>query len=391
MSINYDTLLTDSGGRAIFEKILDTKFLMRVKFAGGLLQKAKAYGLSKPMPTGTGAYWELTRKQHIRLPSTDPMTSGASGDPLSGATLGVDKVLLPIESHREYVDIDVLTPLISWIPIEEWVENDMAKVAWPRQANRLLQAALLNGRMTPGVYAADGTISTPFFRTAAASLTRGGITFTFTKFPRVFGRGRDSFADIQTDDYLSWAVIEQSNIRLSNSGAPMIDGSEGPGYVAVVSRAQWSDLLRDNDDGRLLAIMQSGKLKAVIDGVVGLAVFFYKDTYFVIEPDPYTMNAGDDVARAEWGSYHVGHMFGQEAFAYTQLGKLPNGGKTGTGMFKVTDTTKTGATYSIGWRGHWNCRCVNENWGVNLITPVRVSKPNNYNPTNKQLHGGMLE
>lgn len=384
-NINVDTLLTSAGGRNLAERILDKEFLKRVEIKGALYAKTKAYGLSKPMPTKEGVYFRFSRKQNIRQPSTDPMTSEMSSDPLSGITLGMDQVLLPIESHREYADIDVLTPLISWVDVENWAKDDMARIAWPRRANRLLQNALLNGRMAPGVYAANGTISTPFDRTAAATLTRWGLTFTFTSFPRAYAQGVATFADVKPDTYLKWADIGRANVELSNSGAPMIDGSSGPGYVCVLSRAQWYDLQMDDDGGKLTALIQSGANKAVIEGLIGMAVYFYKDTYFVIETDPYTLNAGNEVARAEWGKYHVAFMFGQDAYGYTSLGS------TKFGNFKVTDTTKTGAQYSIGARIHWNCRVVNENWGKTLISAVRIDKPNNYSPTNKQLQGFLVE
>lgn len=384
MTISIDTLLTSASGRNLAERILDKEFLKRVEIKGTLFNDTKSYGLAKPMPTKEGTYFRFSRKQNIRQPETDPMTSGVSSDPAGGFSLLMDQVLLPIESHRDYADIDILTSIVSWTDVEEWVRNDMAKIAWPRRANRLLWNALVNGRMTPGVYAADGTISTAFDRTAAASLSRWGITFTFTALPRVFGGGRVSFEDLQPDDYLTWNLIRQTWVGMDLAGSPKIKGDMGPGYVCSLSSSMWNDLLLDNDGGRLDAAIKGG-MRAAIKGLEDQAVFHYAGTYFVIESDPYTMNAGDDVARAVWGDYHVAAMFGQQTYGFTSLGA------TRMSNFKVTDTTKTGAMFSIGARIHWNCRVINENFGNVIIAPVRISKPNNYSASNTQTHGFEIE
>ena len=379
-TINLDTVLRTDASRSLVEQILDEELLSRVVFDGPLANK-KAYALSKAMPMHAGQYWKFTRKQHVRQPETDPMTSGASSDPASGITLGTDLVLLPIESHRQYGDIDVLAGMTSWIDLEEWVRNDIGGIAWPRKMHRLIQAAFVNGRNAPGAYNSSGVVSTSFDATAEASLTRFGLTFTYAAAPRSYAGGAATFADLVTSQAtLKWSDIRARWVGMDLARAPKIKASDGPGYMFVMSSSCWNDLVQDDDGGRLTAAIAGG-LKSAIKGLESYAVFFYAGAYIVIDDDPYTFNAASEVARADWGDYHAVLCFGNEAYGMTSLGSK------GMRNFKVTDTTKTGANYSIGARIHWSCCIVNQNWCNVMIAKASITQPNNYSVSNKQTYG----
>ena len=381
MAINLNTVLDQDAGRALVERILVKEFLARVKFDGPLANN-KAYVLSKALPGRQGQYMEFTRKNHIRRPETEA-DSTLGTDPAGGVSLGVNKVLLPIEYHRDYGKIQTNAQDTSWINLEDWVKED-AMIAWKRRMHELVQNAFVMGRAAPGVYDSSGNITTAFDATAAASPTLYGVSFSFDAAPHYYAGGATDFGTLTAAHTMTWADIRSARVRLGNSKAPKISGNKGPGYMCVLSDAQWNDLLLDDDGGRLTAAMAGG-LNAAIEGLVNHQIFKYAGVYFVIDDQPFTEAiSGTENARVNWGGIHSALMFGNEAYGF-----LPMSGKNAMRPgFKVQDITLTGYEFTVGWRVPWNCRIVNPDWALVIKSGVSEAEPNNYDAaSNTQTHG----
>lgn len=376
--INLATVLNQSGGAALVEEYLDKEFLDRREWNTPML--SPAYAQSRPLSYHEGQYTRYTRKNRIRRPEHMATPSGDGSDPASGATLGTNQILVPIEWIHEYAGISTVGKLTSWIDLEQWVKEDMP-VALKRRANELIQNAMMVGRMTPGLYAADGTLTTSFDASAEATPTLYGISFTFQSCPHYYGSGKATFADMDADTRLTWADIRSARTKLSLSGASPISGA---GMVVVLSESMWNDLLMDNDQGRLDAAIKGGFSKA-IKGLEMFDTFHYAGCTFVIEDNPFTEDFGAENVRANYGPIHSAFMFGTGC-----IGTMPLGGNSPMKpQFKVQDITKTGYQKTIGYLIPWQTAVINPNWGCVIKSPVSESKPNNYdgaNPT-AQLDG----
>jgi len=226
------------------------------------------------------------------------------------------------------------------------------------------------GRMTPGVYAADGSMTTDFDASAAATPTLYGISFSFDKAPSYYGGGKDNFSNLDENDKANWADLRRLHTKLSMSGAPKIKG----GYVMALSEAMKNDLLEDSD-GKFEAAINAGT-KKLIAGLEDWHIASWNGWHFVIDDQPFTMTSASETARANFGEIHAGLAFGAGAFGYMPLGNKskvkPN--------FKVQDITLTGYEKSIGYLIPWQVGIINPNWCANYICAVGESKPNNYDP-----------
>jgi hypothetical protein len=396
-NLNVTTITDQDSGKQLVREYLDKSLLERRDW-DGVLANSK-WADTKPLPAKAGEYIEFTRKGRARRPQKMASPGGAGSDPLSGISLGTTKKLLPIEWIQDYAAIAVVSQTVSWIDIKQWAKEDMP-VALKRRMHELTQNSFITGRMAPGVYAADGTLSTGFDQAAEATVTLYGVSFTFESAPAYYGRGKTKYSDLTSNDTLTWNDIRARHVGLSNSGAPKISGDKGPGYGCCLSEAQWNDLLHDDDDGLLASAIQSGNFKAAVDGITSNSTFFYAGTYFMIDDQPFTSEMGDgnDVKRADFGKVHAALMFGRHAFGYmpirnSETGKLAFSQFGATPNFKVQDITKTGYEITLGYLVPWQVGILNRDWCCYIQAPVTHDKPNNYDPADpdKQMEGFLLK
>lgn len=372
MTINLSTVLDQSSGQHLVEEYLDKEFLARRDWDTPLVNVK--YAQSRPLEMHAGQYTKYTRKNRTRRPETMASPGGAGSDPASGATLTVDKVLVPIEYIHEYMEIATVAQQTSWIDLEMWSKEEMP-YALKRRMNELVQNAFLVGRMTPGLWSSTSTVeTTDFDASAEATVTLYGISFTFTAAPKYYANGKSDFALLDENDTISWADVRKIVTKLRMAGARPISIGGMSGIMCVLSHAQCNDLLADNDGGKLDAVLKSGNFGKGVDGIVGNYMFSYAGAHFVVDDNPFTENAGSEGVRANYGEIHSALFFGQEAFGY-----LPMGGQSGMKpKFKVQDITKTGYSKSIGYLIPWQVAIINADWCAVLKSVVSESKPNNY-------------
>ena len=364
-NINLSNVLDQDSGKHFVKEYLDKKFLPRRDWDGVLANSA--YGVRKPLSYHEGQYIKFTKKDRVRRPETMASPGGTGSDPLCGISLGVKKKLLPIEYMHEYCKIGTVANQTTWADLEEWAKEDMP-FALKRRMHELTQNAFIVGRMTPGVYAADGTTSTSFDASAETGPALYDITFSFEKAPSYYGGGKDAFADLDENCTANWADLRRIHTRLANAGAPKIKG----GYMMVLSESMKNDLLEDGD-GKFEAVINSGA-KNLIKGLEDWHIASWNGWHFIIDDQPFTMDASSETARANFGEVHAGLAFGANAFGYMPLGgKVPVKPK-----FKVQDITLTGYEKSIGYLVPWQVGIIEPNWCANYITVVTESKPNNY-------------
>jgi len=376
LSINLSTVLDNEAGRALVKEYLDKEFLPRRDWDGILANSS--YGIRRPLSYHEGQYSKYTRKGRARRPEHMASPGGAGSDPASGEVLGSHKVLVPIEYIHEFALIGTVANQTSWVDIEEWVREDMP-MALKRRRHELVQNAFLVGRMTPGVYDTDGTCTTEFDQSAAATVTMYDIEFNFQKCPTYYAGGAKTFGNLDENSKATWADMRSLHVKLGLAGTPTIGGT----YVAVMSEAMWNDLLTDDDQGRLTAAIAGG-MKTAIKGLENQATFRYAGWTIVIDDQAFTEGSGADNEgkRANWGDVHSAICFGAGCFGF-----MPLGGKSPVKpTFKVQDITKTGYEKSIGYLVPWQVAILQPNYGLVYKAAVSESKPNNYqvaDPTNQ--------
>jgi len=378
MSNNLSTILDSDGGRLAVREYLDEVFLERKEEQGVLANTA--YAMPKAIPDHKGQYIEMTRKDHLRRPQNMPSPGGSGSDPLSGAVLGGEKVKVPLEFIHEFLKIGTVANMTSWIDLEEWAEHDLPEALRKRRHEKM-QNALVVGRMKPGVYDANGDLSTAFDAEAEATVTLYGFSWTFQPAAVSYAGGADTWDDMVTDgNKLTWDDLKRKRVQLSLSGAPKINGK----YVCVLSDAGMYDLLSDGEMGEAFGKAMQGGSKPLIKGVEDQWIASFAGWHFVEDDHPFTMDsAGGEEKRAEWGDYHAAFCFGGSSFGSFHLG----GYGKGKPKFKVQDITLTGYEKSIGYLVPDQEAVVNPNWCAVIKHAVTVSKPNNYSADNKQLAG----
>jgi len=377
MAITTATVLrADGSTRSMVETWIDKNPLKRRPWKS--VFASSEFGMRKPIPHMEGQSIKFTTKSRMRRPEKMASPGAGGSDPASGAQVTAPQIIVPIEWIHEYSEVATTLSMTSWINCKEWVKEDLP-VALDRRKHELTQNAFLSGRMNEGLYDSSGDLTTSFDTTAEATVTLYGESFTFQKCPRYYGNGKGSFAAMDSTDTLTWSDLTNAAIRLSNSGAPKINGK----YVCVCSDAQMNDLLRSGD-AMFRAAIQGGSaklLKSLEEWYIGS----YMGWHFVRDDQPFTMTPSSEVVRANWGEIHAAICFGAGCFGYTPLGSRG----MGKPKMKVQDTTKTGYSFTIGYLEPWQVAIVNPNWGCSIISYVSENLPNNYDVTdpNAQLDG----
>ena len=382
MAISLSTLLNQDGGKAFCERRLVTKTLARREWKTPMLNPA--YGFVQPIEIHAGQFAKFTRKGRARRPETMASPDAGGSDPASGVNLTVDQFNVPLELTHEYGEIVRFTADTSWLAVEEYVTEEMG-VAALRRFDELAWNAFEVGRMTPGLYASDGTLTTSFDQSAAASLTVYGQTFTFQSAPKYYATGlQDHMALSSQKKSATWKDMRSLYIKMHSAGAKLING----GLMCVCSAAFWNDLLMDDDGGRLTAAIAGG-LTTAIKGLEDYQVFKYAGWNVVLSDSVFTENEStvgtdNEGKRANYGPIHSALCFGAESFVWTPMGSK----KIGIPKFFINEYgTKTGYSYTVGYQWPYQIAVINPDWCAVIKSFVSESKPNNYlvtNPT-KQL------
>ena len=376
--MNLNGILDQAGGAALIEEYLDTSPIARRSWETPLVNVASAQ--ARPLPGKVGQYTKYTRKGRFRRPQNLATPGGAGSDPLSGVTPTVDQTIIPIVYFQDYAQIATVASDTSWLDLDNWVKEDLP-VARMRRFHELVQNAFIVGRMTPGVYAADGSASTTFDASAQTTPTLYGVGFTFKSAPKYYAGGVATFADLVSGgNKLTWADIRSAHTKLGFAGARKVGGN----YVCCLSDSMWEDLLADDDNGRLTAAI-SGSLEKQIKGFEQFSTFVWAGTMFVIDEQPFTEATDAEGVRADYGPIHSALYFGAEAFGY-----MPLAGKNASRTkFKVQDISKTGHELTIGYLTPWQVAVINEDWCAVIKGFVTTDKPNNFDIADpgKQLEG----
>lgn len=374
---NTSNILNQNAVRATVEEFLNKEFLERGDWDGVLANSV--FGDTEPIPSKEGQHVKFTRKNRIRRPETMATPGGTGSDPASGVTLGVRQLNVPLEWIHEFATIATVTQETAWFDIKQFAKEDMP-VALKRRAHELVQNAIHSGRMAPGVYASDGTLSTNFDATTEATVTLYGQSFTFESCPRYYANGRDQFDQLQPEDKLTWQDLKVAWIKLDMAHAPKINGT----YVCVLSSAMWMGLLEDPDSGNLTAAMAGG-FKPAIKGLETIATFNWAGWTFIIDDQPLTLNSSDEDARANYGPIHVANCFGAHCFGFVPLGSKT----TLSPRMKMQDISKTGFEFSLGYLVPFQVAVLNADWGCSIAGYVSEQFPNNFDPSDatRQLDG----
>jgi len=358
MANDLNTILDDAGNRALVEKYLSEKFMERQDFGTVLANSDKAQEFK--LPEKKGQYVEMMRKGRFRMPQNVNLAT-PSADPLSGAKMALEKLRVPLEAVHEYIALDSIAMWTSIVDLVEWAEEDLM-VALRRRFHQLTQNAFVAGRMTPGVWGADGVASTAFDASAAATLSAHGLSFTFDPAPRFYPGGKSAFNLIGPVDRASWSDLEAMRTRMANSGAPKTEGC----YDVTLSDAMANDL--GKDDKYFQAMVAAFKGEGLKKGEIAQ----YKGMRFSIDDEPFALGYGDSVARVEGGPIHAAFMYARKAFAY-----LNHGGKNRMKpTFKVQDISKTGTEKTIGYMVPFQAAIATPPWTFTYVAPVSEYQKN---------------
>lgn len=353
------TILDQNGAAAEVEKWLVDSWLARQEYEAGMA--SSQYGDALTLPQGKGQYLQASRKGQPRRPQ-NLSNSNPTSDPASGMTLSEVKVTVPIEFLQEWVGLDLVSQWTSRHDLESWAKEDLP-IAVTRRAHELTQNAFKVGRMTPGVWGADGTASTAFDASAAATVTIWGVSFTFLQAHHAFVGGKAQFSEMGVNDRFAMADFEKEYVRLKMKGAPMIKGR----YVAYISANIKQELMKD-EGFREAVLAWGGK------GLAENQIADYAGWHWMEDDNPFTENWAAANVRATNGPIHTAFTCGAHAFAYLRLG-----GKSGLKpTFKIQDVTKTGVAKTIGYTIPYQVAVINSDWCGTIAGPVAF-----YDPTNQ--------
>ena len=368
--MNLTNIVNQDGGLAMVEEYLNKRLLERRDWESVLINKK--WGRVDPLKTYEGQWSKFTRLGRARRPETMASPSGAGSDPASGAILATEQVKVPIEFLHEYIDVSKVAKMTSWVQIVQWAREELP-YALKRRLHELCQNSFVVGRQTPGVWSSTGTIATTGFdQTAEPTVTLYGESFTFLSAPKYYCGNAADFSSMDMSSRANWADVRRIVVRLGNAGARKINGT----YICVCSEASWNDLLMDDDNGRLTAAIAGG-LQTAIKGLENQSVFRYAGVTFIIDDAPYTEDPGGEGKRANFGQIHSMLFFGEKSYTW-----MPMSGSKGGAMenppLKVTDTTKTGYSFSIGYMIPYQTAVVNDTWACVYKAPVSEYQPNGF-------------
>lgn len=370
MALNLTSILNQDDGKALVEEYLNKRLLERRDWETILTNKK--WGRVDPLRTYDGQWSKFTRKGRARRPQTMPSPSGTGSDPNSGAHINTAQVKLPIEFLQEYIDISKVAKMTSWINLDEWARDDLP-FALKRRLHEFVQNRFVVGRFTPGVWDTTHNIaSTAFDQSAEATVTLYDESFTFLSAAKYYVNDVGNFDLMDGSERANWADMRRIGVRLGLAGARKIGGT----WICVCSEAFWTDLLMDDDSGRLTAAIAGG-LQTAIKGLEEHTTFRYAGFTFVIDDAPYTEDIGNENKRANFGPIHSALCFGAKTYTW-----MPMTGKDGGSMkdppLKITDNTKTGYGYSLGYLLPYQTGIINDTWGCVYKAPVSEQKPNGY-------------
>ena len=355
---DLSTILDDAGARAEVQKWLDDSWMERPDYDWGLADVKYAETLK--LPENGGQYLEASRKKEIRRPQNLPNGSQNS-DPKSGVVLSESKVVVPVEYIQEYVGVGTTAQITSRHDLESWAKEDLPR-ALRKRTHELVQNAIKCGRMTPGVWAADGTEETAFDASAEPTVTIYGVSFTFKKGHKFYAGATGSHASLQPNSILTMGDFDRVAGYFRLNGAPKI----GNRYHAYISDAQKRDLMKD-EEYREAVIAWSGK------GLADDVIVDYKGWVFHEDDAAFAEAFGKEDVRLAYGPLHTAFCFGGNAFGFLRLG----GKSPLKPTFKVQDITKTGVTKTIGYLIPSQQAVLNETWCASLVGAV-----SNWDPTN---------
>ena len=378
-NVNVVNILNQDGGTPMIERYLE-KTLLERPFRQGVLCNP-AYFTQRGIPVMNGEFMRLTQKKGVRRPSHMASPGSAGSDPLSGASLQTNQMLVPMEWIAEYLEIATVSQKMSWIDLKAWAQEDLP-TALRLRCHELAQNALAYGRMTPGVYAANGTLSTAFDASVQATVTLYGTSFTFKSAPKVYAGGADTFTDMVTAGSLTRLTeLHKVATRLGMSGAEKINGF----YPCILSQSMMDDMLFDEELNPVIRDSISGGSKPMIKGLEDQWLGRHGQLAFIRDDWALTEAATTENVRAEWGEVHSAFIIGKGA-----LGTLDLGGTNALDApkFKIQDITKVGHSVSMGYLVPHQVATINSNLAAVYKACVSTTKPNNYSATNKQLPFG---
>ena len=357
----HGTAADSVNGLTAVERFLFTKYLTEREFETVLANNR--WGSKNSIPRRVADHVRFTRRKKLRLPEVG--TEGA--DPQSGATLAYEQLEAPIEFVKEFVAIGTEVESLTWLNLAQDA-RELMNEALRRIMHRRAQGAFLMGRVKPGKRnssgVTDGSSDFPnFFEEEESSFTKRGVTYVFPAAPSFFVSGKDAFTELDAQDRHKMIDYESARVRLSNSGAPKINGK----YVAIISDAVKDDLMRD-DQFFAASIRNMRASDMLFEGNIST----YKGIIWMEDDEPWTLQIGGDGLKfVQSEKVHVSQMFGKDAFGYLRLG----GKNAASGAsFKAQDISKTGSLMTIGYSVPYQVRILNESWCVNIIGPVSTAE-----------------
>lgn len=289
-------------------------------FESGMLKYATRQRMDIPMRNSKVAHFHKWNE----LPLADTVAEGS--DPSAGVNMTLTEVKVQMEILASYLDI----------PKEgdEILIDSVIDESYPRFKQQLERTA--NNKLVSAICAGNSTSPNDFDPAT-----------------KIFGSGKSSFASMVADVApLRSKDIQEAVSLLELAGAPKIDG----GYVCCLDPVGKKQLLKDDSEFReLISYTSPEMLKKGVIGSIGNARFELQDEPMIqASSTQNTYNSG--------GAIRSAYVFGAQAFCVTQLM-----GKTGLNpKFKVTDTTKTGALMSIGWRTYFAAAVLDPEWVIQI-------------------------
>lgn len=361
---NLTTILDGSSNRLLVEKYLSKRLLERRDWGTPLANGH--FGDTRGIPRNAGQYIEWTRKGRVRRPQKMSSPGSTGSDPSSGATLAGEKVQAPVEYIQDYLAIATVANQTSWVDLDRWAREDLP-YALRRRAHELVQNTMLVGRMSPFSYSAAGAPSSDVDSSAEATVTLYNVSFTFQSGVNAFANGKGSFNELEPTDKITWNDLDEAQVALDLAGAYRINGS----FVCVLSISMAMDLM--NDDKYFAAAINAPQGKGLFRGLEQFRIVNWRGWHFIIDGQPFTMNAQAENIRADWGPIHAAFCFGAHAY-----GLVPLGGQRGLNpRLKMQDITKTGYEFSLGYLYPFQTAVLNPNWCRTIAGYVSVSTPNN--------------
>lgn len=289
-------------------------------FDSGMLKHATRQRMDIPMRNSKVAHFHKWNE----LPLADTVAEGA--DPAAGVSMTLTEVKVQMEILASYLDV----------PKEgdEILIDSVIDESYPRFKQQLERTA--NNKLVTAISA--GNVVSPN---------------SFLPATKIFGGGTSDYASmVAAGAGLRSKDIQEAVSLLELAGAPKIDG----GFVCCLDPIGKKQLLKDDSEFReLISHTTSDMLKKGIIGSIGNARFELQD-------EPMIQATGTQNTYNSGGAVRSAYVFGAQAFCVTQLM-----GKTGLNpKFKVTDTTKTGALMSIGWRTYFAAAVLDPDWIVQI-------------------------